>query len=373
MQQEIIRESEIKLLDAIIEKYDPNKIFLVHGKNSYKNSGAELFIANKFNNQLSSFSDFDVNPNSIDLQKGIELFNKGNYELIIAIGGGSVIDMAKLISGMATQPTEVENLIKGDIDFDNSNIDLMAIPTTAGTGAEATHFAVAYINKQKYSVSNDSILPKYVFLSPRFLISTSPYLIAVTGVDAMAQAMESQWSINATAESEKYSLEAFNIIWNNLEAAVIDNNEKAKAKMLEASFIAGKAINITKTTAPHALSYFFTSYYGIAHGHAVGLSLAFFLKFNSEVTDVDCTLNNGANIVKKRIIKLLTIMNADENTAFDILNDFLKKIGLELNINKLIGNIDTKLMLRSINFERLNNNPRRVSNDTIKDFLNTNN
>ncbi|MCK5846468.1 MAG: phosphonoacetaldehyde reductase [Bacteroidales bacterium] len=374
MTQIVISDNSRQELFDILSEYSTENIFLVHGKGSYIKSGAYDFISQLFEKDtLTSFSNFDVNPNIEDLRKGVELFNKRNYKLIIAIGGGSVLDMAKLIGVMASQYNDIEGIINGDIAFDSKNIDLLAIPTTAGTGAEATHFAVVYINKVKYSVAHNAILPKYVYLSSEFTMSANKEVTATTGADALAQAMESQWSINATAESEAYSLKAFELIWKNLDAAVNDNNCEAKRKMMEASFLAGKAINITKTTAPHAISYSFTSYYGIAHGHAVVLSLPFFLKYNIGVTNQDCTLENGVSIIKSRIGKLLNIMHADENSAHGILSDFISEIGLEINLSDLIADLDKELIMHNINLERLNNNPRKVNHNTIKRFLNKDN
>ena len=104
--------------------------------------------------------------------------------------------------------------------IENIKTPLIAIPTTAGTGAEATQFAVLYINKNKYSIAHHSILPNTVFLSSDFSHSANSYLTACTGLDAFCQAVESVWSVNSNTESEKYALEAIELIWGNLQKAV---------------------------------------------------------------------------------------------------------------------------------------------------------
>jgi len=139
--------------------------------------------------------------------------------------------------------------------------------------------------------------------------------------------------------------------------------------MTEAAFLAGKAINITKTTAPHALSYIFTSRYGIPHGHAVALSFPYFFKYNYGVSEKDCTDTRGAEAVKKRIDKILKITNLDINNIENDLKAFFKSLGLETDLEKLIGNIDNNLIINNVNTERLKNNPRLVTGETIKLFL----
>lgn len=370
MCQIVYRKKQLAELKQLVKKHNPKKIFLVRGKNSYKNSGAEKFVEKELNlSKVVSFSNFNQNPQLVDLKKGISLFNEGNYDLIIAIGGGSVLDMAKLISVMAHQNNNIEEIIQGKEVLNNTKTQLLSIPTTAGTGAEATSFAVVYINKVKYSVAGQSILPNYVYLSPEFSLSASSYLTACTGLDAFSQAIEAAWSVNSNSKSEKYSLEAISLVWENLQNAVLNNDKNAKSNMLEASFLAGKAINITKTTAPHAISYAFTSYYNIPHGHAVALSLPLFFEYNYNLTDADCMDNRGCEVVKTRIKKVFTLLSSDISSIKAELISFFNSIGINIEIHTLIKNFDSSLILENINLERLKNNPRRVTETVINDFL----
>jgi len=372
MKQEVFDEKKFSDLKTYIESFDKNKIFIVTDASSYNISGAKLFIENRLKlSGLSVFSNFNPNPQIEDLKKGIALFKAQKFDLIIAIGGGSVLDMAKLISIMAHQTDTLEAITKGEATTNNSKTELLAIPTTAGTGAEATAFSVLYIDKIKYSVASKSILPDKVFLSSEFSMSAPAYLTASTGLDAFSQAIESVWSVNSNNESQEYGLKAIELVWGNLKMAVNENNKLAKQKMQEAAFLAGKAINITKTTAPHALSYGFTSYYNIPHGHAVSLSLPFFLEYNYAVTNSNCTDSRGANEVKNRINKILQILNTDILNVKTDLNIFFKSIGINIKISLLINNFDAKLILNSISIERLNNNPRKVTENDIISFFNS--
>lgn len=366
MKQDILYKDEIHKLKTVISRINSEKIFLVRGNKSFHSSNAKIFINKLIGNQnYTSFFEFDPNPQLEDLKRGILLFKKGNFEQIVAIGGGSVIDMAKLISVFVQQNQNIEDIVLGKVKINSIKTPLIAIPTTAGTGAEATHFAVLYIEKSKYSVAHSSILPDSVYLSSEFSLSANSYLTACTGLDAFCQAIESIWSVNSNTESELYALKAIEMIWRNLQMAVQENNESAKEAMQEASFLAGKAINITKTTAPHAISYAFTSYYNVPHGHAVAISLPFFLQYNYKVSNNDCTDSRGAEKVKERIDKVLNIFKLDINDVQTAFVKFFDSLGININVSTLVENFDKDIVINNINIERLNNNPRIVTKDII--------
>jgi len=370
MVQHVFRRDQLDDLALYVNRCDPKKVFLVRGKSSFETSGARVFIENLLGTaEVTSFSSFSVNPKIEDLRKGIELFKKGDFSLIIAIGGGSVLDMAKLISVLSHQQAELIDLITGNAQITDIKTPLLAIPTTAGTGSEATHFSVVYINTMKYSVSSPLILPNSVYLSSHFLKGESQYLAACTGLDAFCQAVESVWSVNATIESEGYALKAIELIWNNLQSVVLHRKTLAMEQMIEASYLAGKAINITKTTAPHAISYAFTSFYNIPHGHAVALSLPFFLEFNYALDNDNCTDPRGASDVKARIEKILNLINTDIKSAYAVLENFFNMLGISIGLLELTEDFDPNKIAENINFERLRNNPRKVTKHDVLLFL----
>ncbi len=370
MGQEVFREDQFSDLKALLKNIGHSNIFLVRGDRSYSISGAESFVYELLNStEIDSFHDFESNPQMEDLETGIARFKKGDYKLILAIGGGSVLDMAKLISIFAHQQAGIEAIVKGNAPAENTKTPLLAIPTTAGTGAEATKFAVLYIDKKKYSFEHPLVLPDHVFLSPRFLLSSTPYLSACAGLDAFSQAVESAWSVNATDISQSLALEAIELIWEHLPKAVNQGDRDSRRFMLEAAHLSGKAINITRTTAPHALSYAFTSYYNIPHGHAVALTLPFFLEFNHAVSGDDCTDARGAESVRARIEKILEILHTDIEHARVHLEEFISSVGVNMDIASLTGSFDPEIIIENVNTERLTNNPRVVSKNDILNML----
>lgn len=366
--QKVFRDSNLSKLNIFFSKKNFQNIFLVKGGSSYVLSGAKEFMENTFS-VSGSYSGFNINPQLEDLKKGIERFKKSNYDCIIAIGGGSVLDMAKLISVFAHQDGSIEDILSGKSTINDKKTPLLAIPTTAGTGAETTEFSVLYVDKKKYSVVSNTMLPNYVYLSHQFSLTASSYLTACTGADAFCQAIESVWSIHSSSESEKYAIKAVELIWNNLQEAVLNNTIDAKKNMQEASYLAGKAINITKTTAPHAISYAFTSYYNIPHGHAVSISLPYFFEFNGQITNKDCLDKRGSSAVLERLNKLFLIMNLNKTNVKEELISFFKSIGINTDISTLINSFDGRLIVDNVNIERLKNNPRRIRKSDIEAFI----
>ncbi|QIA09713.1 phosphonoacetaldehyde reductase [Draconibacterium halophilum] len=369
MQHVIYQNNEYAELKKLLSAHKPENICVVHTKRSYKYSGAETFIIKLIGSGYSTFSDFNPNPKYDDLKKGLDLINSGTFKLIIAIGGGTAIDIAKMMKALAYKNCNLERVIKGNEQITETGIPLLAIPTTAGTGAEATQFSVMYIGKKKYSISSEYIYPEYVYLDPTFSMSAPPYLTACTGLDALCQAVEALWCVNATEESNTYAEEAISLVHNNLPDAVNNNTEEAKAAMQTAAYLAGKAINITRTTAPHALSYAFTSYYGIPHGHAVAMSLPFFVEFNYAVTATDCMDKRGADAVRQRIELFFKAFNTNSDNAKTDLQEYFSKIGIETSISRLIENFDRSIIIDNVNTQRLGNNPRKVTSETISQFI----
>jgi alcohol dehydrogenase len=365
-QQEIVQQGAISKLIKLLEDYQNVKIFLIHGKQSYIKSGAHKIISNILTSY--NFIEFEKSssiPNLEEAERGYQLFENNKCNLIMSIGGGSVIDTGKLIK---------YKIISGQsADIGYKTIPLIAIPTTAGSGSEATHFAVVYIDGIKQSIASNELLPDVAIVDSNLIFGQSKYQLAVSGMDAFAQGLESYWSINSTNESMEYSEKAIGLIWANLENAV-NGDFKAYRKLAEGSFYAGKAINITKTSAPHALSYGFTSLLGIPHGHAVSLFLPFFTQYHASLEAHNCVEKRGPKFVKEKINSIASFLNANIDQVDLVIARFISSLGLEISFNQL--NISSKRfheIVKDVNIERLKNNPGIVNNDVFSKIYNYNN
>jgi alcohol dehydrogenase len=346
-----------------------HRILLVRGKSSYTNSSAKSIIEPHLESfEVTEFFDFSSNPKIEDVSRGIHLFNSANCQALIAVGGGSVLDISKLIKAFSDSKGDLSEKVH-DNHVGLCNTPMIAFPTTAGSGSEATQFAVVYVDEKKFSVSDEKLLPELSFLVPEFTHSTSSYLSASTGMDAMSQAIESFWSVNSTEESREYSKEALQILWKFLPRAVQDNDEASKLMVMHASHLAGKAINIAKTTAAHAISYSFTSYYGIPHGHAVALTLPFFCGYNSQVGPEDCNDERGSDHVKGILSQIRDIFGVKDLEQG--VRSFIGTLGLTLTIPITDQIVDDEIVriLGNINAQRMKNNPRAVQMDELRDML----
>ena len=356
-QQVYIDNCSIERLTDILIELSAKRVFLVRGGLSYETSGAESVITDIMLNLgccVVEFSDFKENPKYEDMSKGIELLKTADADVILAVGGGSVMDMAKLIRFFYSYDGDVTGK---EFSFNSKSLlPLIVVPTTAGTGAEATHFSVLYKDNTKYSVAHEDILPNYVIIYPIFTYNNSRYLSACTGFDALAQAIEAYWNLNATAESDIYAEKAIKMLWDNLPKVVNKPADRVRDTVSEGSYWAGRAINITKTTAPHAFSYPFTTYYNYPHGHAVALTFPYFMHLN-------CVCNRDRERVD-RLLKIIGLSITDDLQK--IFQEYLSNIGLKI---REAETIDWDDVIDKVNLERLKNNPVKVDKKELKTYL----
>lgn len=371
-QKEYFGVGSINKLSSILDVLKAKKVFLVTGKKSFTESGIESKINELLINfEVKRFFDFDTNPKIEDIEKGLKEFREFSPDIIVAIGGGSVIDIAKSVGILADESGSIEDFVLGKTKLDDRKVPLVAIPTTSGSGSEATHFAAIGIGDTKYALAHPSLLPEFVIIDPELTYSLPAKITAETGADALCQAIESYWSINSTDESKEYAKESMILSFVNLKDAVLDPNELSRSAMAKASFLAGKAINISKTTACHAFSYPLTSRYGIVHGHAVALTLTDVLLYNSKVEEVDVNDNRGVDYVKENIREIVEILGFENSSvAANSLKKLFEDIGLHMSLSGLgVKEEDISFIIDNVGYERLKNNPRRIDTENAKKIL----
>lgn len=358
-----IGAGEVDRLQGICAREGVRSIFLVTGKDSFTSSGAETKLQPLLSLYgITRFSDFRANPVIEDVERGMELFREKKHDIVLAVGGGSVLDLAKSVNALVHQKGVPREYIEGKQSMQENGMPLVAIPTTAGTGSEATHFAVCYIGAIKHSLAHPSLLPRYAIVDPQFTYSLSPYATACTGMDALAQAIESYWNVHATDESRGYAREAIMHAWGALPLAVHAPTKEVRKEMSTAAYLAGKAINITKTTAPHALSYPLTAHFGIPHGHAVALTLPAFFLYNSEEVDA-----SGERAIRD----LAGLLGSPTVYATrGVLEKYIDTLGLARKLSLLgVPEEGLRLIVRDgFTPERINNNPRRVTEEFVRNL-----
>lgn len=227
-------------------------------------------------------SEIPAEPNYHEAQAIIDEFKEKKTDLILAIGGGSVMDVAKLASILATDEYTVKDLLDNPL-LAKKQVKSLMIPTTAGTGAEATPNAIVGVPEKdlKIGIVNPEMIADYVILDGRMIKNLPKPIAAATGVDALCHAIECFTSAKANPISNTFALEALDLIMNNIIKACTNPEAlDAKQKMLLGSFYAGIAITASGTTGVHALSYPLGGKYHIAHGVSNAMLLVPVFKFN---------------------------------------------------------------------------------------------
>ena len=343
------------------------KIFVLCGKKSFVTSGANnLFKKIIIDKQIKLFYkklDFPTLEELIDIIYEIKNFKP---DLILAVGGGAVIDYAKIANVVDVREDLKDLIINYSYPFKKKYTKLAVIPTTAGSGAEVTSNAVIYVDGIKHSFESELLIPDNFFLIPEFLIPAPNKIKASAGFDAIAQALESLVSKKSNEKSVEYASKSLRVSVNSFISFVNDPNMKNATEMSIAANLAGKAISISKTTAPHAVSYPFTSLFKISHGHAVGLFFENFFKFNFDNLDRSETNFD----LRKRFDLIFNLFDVKTINDFNFKISLIKKEAkLEDDLNAL--NIDIKKnydkIIQGINLLRLGNNPVKiVENDIFK-------
>lgn len=230
-------------------------------------------------------NDLPPEPTYSQAQALVDAYKASGADFIVAVGGGSVMDTAKLSSILATEDYTIKDLLDNP-SLGKKHVKTLMIPTTAGTGAEATPNAIVAVPEKelKVGIVNDEMIADYVILDAVMIKKLPRKIAAATGVDALCHAIECWTSNKANPFSDLFAMEALDLILNHIESACDDPEAMdAKNKMQIASFLAGVAITASGTTAVHALSYPLGGKYHIAHGVSNAILLVPVMKFNEPV------------------------------------------------------------------------------------------
>ncbi len=340
-------------LAKLINNLKKKKILIISGKNSFSKSGAEkIFNKNLKKENFSIYYKKTKNPDIEELKKINNLFLRFKPEVILGIGGGAVIDYAKLAS---------TKFIKGNVKklkpilIKEKRCKLMIIPTTSGSGAECTKFSVLYVKNKKFSIENNLLMPEFYCLIPRLNLSNTMYQRSCSSLDAFCQSTESIFSINANNMSVNYAKKSIKLFLDNFENFLNKPNFNNSNKMLLCANYSGKAINISKTNVPHALSYYLASRLEIGHGHSVVVNISQFLAF---LYNRGYYSNKIVNKKFKLLFKIFKVKN---------FNELYKKIEKIKKISKL------KVNFKKFNFDLINEvdkiakktDPKRLGNCPI--------
>ena len=331
----IFGPDEFYNLDRIIagRKYGlityPNSPFNELAQKLEKSAGTPTLVINN----VTPNPDYELLRRQTEILKN----HLGKTDVLVALGGGSVIDTAKVLSFSRGDFSIVTEFLEKKIQKPSDKLEtpIIAIPTTSGTGSEVTRWATVW-NRQtskKYSLDHPKLFPSYAVIDPTLTIAKPRELTLVTALDALSHSMESIWNKNANPISNKYAIEASRKILKYLPLLLQDlSSIHLRTELAEASLLAGLAFSNTKTALAHNLSYPMTLRWGIEHGIACSFTLPLIMRSLEnigasqklafeEIFEVD--LNNGS----KKLEKFLTNLGVGvDHTDYGISNEAFLQI-----------------------------------------------
>ena len=297
------------------------------------------------------FTGFHSNPDLKDSEEGTGMYVRENCDGLISVGGGSSIDTAKAIKARLNAQSE-NDVICGRLEKCIS-CPHIAVPGTAGTGSEATQIAVMYVDGTKVSLNHTSLRPDGVILDASLLDSLPLYHKKSCALDALSQGIESYWSRGSNDDSKVHAFLAVIGVLDNLKAYLAGDPHAAE-EMLDASYQSGKAIQITRTTAAHAMSYMLTKKMGLAHGHACFVTLPVLWESMQEKDEMQDILNDLST--KMRLGDIRMVPKLLRGILYD----------LEMEIPPAPDENVLEELACSVNTDRLSNHPVQMTKEEIK-------
>jgi alcohol dehydrogenase class IV len=317
------------------------------------------------------FSEVESDPEIAIMEKAKKIFKEGQHDVIIALGGGSSIDTAKVISFLATNEGTVKDYFGVGI-FKNDPIPVIAIPTTAGTGSEVTRFAIVRDkgNDIKFNIRSDQLYPKVAILDPTLLQSLPSKFIAYPGIDAFTHAIESFLSTQSNLITQQFSLAATRLIYD----ALIPFKENPKdtelaSKVLYGSCLAGMAFTNVGLTAVHAMALPIGASYHLPHGLACALLLCNVLKENG-----DAALDKYVILLETLGFRRDTFSNENcTNKLIEAISEFMKKLEIPTSLRSMGVKYEVlpKMIEDSLESPSLLINPKKFNRNEIEWLLNS--
>lgn len=365
----IFMKTASEFYEDSLKELKGKRILLFMTSSSAKRLSLENWVNSLNANELLTWINaIPSNPTYINVHDALKISKGKSPEVVIAIGGGSTMDMAKSCVGLAylnnkdqLRKEDVLECIKTKDYLDNPiNIPIYAIPTTAGTGSEVTRWATVWDLEDgaKYSIDALHLCPNKAYIIPEYTVSMSKRLTLSTGLDALCQATEAYWAKATNPMVKELSKVAIRLIVEYLPKVISDtNNLYYREKVFLGSLFSGLAFSNTRTTACHSISYPLTMKFGVEHGLACIMSLSKVMEINlSAIDEVD------------ELFEVLGVRNTEElqnwldELTGDIVDLRLSSFGIkEENIDELVK--------MSFTLGRMDNNPVAITQDNVRKIL----
>lgn len=340
-------------LSKLGENVDVSKVLLVTGRGGFREEAVRRIRKQLPNVEIAVYNGVEPNPTWRSVDEGAKVVEERGCGLVVALGGGSVIDAAKMMAYVAVAGGSAYEYIFGGGRIDRRGLPVIAIPTTAGTGSEVTPFAVISDKEKKLKlpVRSRFLFPKVALVDPELTLSMPKELTASTGADALAHSLEALWSKDAQPISDYLALRAVKIIFENLRKACEQPQDvEAREQMSLASLLGGIAISNIGTGPSHAISYPLTVHFNVPHGEACALTLPEVMEFNA---------------LKSEKINRITQLYGPEK-----LRELFKEVGLRTRLSEFgVRESDIPLIADGVVRSTLEKNMARMGREDVVGIL----
>ena len=291
-----------------------------HFVDSYKYSDIEEKISN-----FEIFTEIESNPSTRTVDAAAKILNSRECDAVVGIGGGSVLDSAKVVACMKNYKKGCETFYK-KIAI-KEQVPFFALPTTSGSGSEATMYSVLTTRSGiKKTLQHKKFYAKVAIVDPELTYSMPPNITAATGIDAFCQSVESYWAKNSTEHTRKFSAEGIELSYHSLFKAVKEPEKQVRQNMSLSSLRAAQAFSNTGTTACHTVSYAITKKFRLVHGFAVALTLPWFLGFYSK----------KGGVAEKKCLEICNILGAKTIAqGREKIAEFMKSVGAPTTLREI--------------------------------------
>jgi len=339
-------------LGSILAEFGAKRCIIVCGRHF---SAKALKMQEEMAEICAVFSGVEENPQLSGIEETVRLAREFNADTVIGIGGGSAIDTAKFAAAVATGDGSPLDYYKGTLPFPAERLNIIAVPTTAGTGSEVTQVSVVSNVTEKKTINNPVFMPKAAIVDPLLSSTVPPRTTMNTGLDAMAHALEGYWSKNHQPISDLMAIESVRLVLQNLEKAYRNGSDMdARSNMALAALLGGLAFALPKTAASHACSYPLSEDYHLPHGEACAFTLDSLVLINA-----DSRLEYLCRAVGLKDCKELAERIAELKAT----------AGLRRRLSEL-GDVDMDKLVRDCAVHPLmNNNPVKLDESMLREMF----
>ena len=331
-QAKVIRGTgSIYVIPELVKKEKKKKVLIVTTPGFIRRGTLEKLFWEFDKKQVNYavFSEVKPDPDTDCIEQAVELYQREQCEAIIAIGGGSVIDCSKALGARIAKPKKSLQEMQGLLKVMKKIPDIYAVPTTAGTGSEATAGAVITDGKShyKFTILDLCLVPRYAVLDPELTCALPPSITAVTGMDALTHAVEAYTNCFCSPNTKRTALDAVKLVYENLQQAYENGKDiKARENMLLASYYAGIAINNNFIGYVHAIAHGIGGVYGVTHGKANAIVMPYVLE------------DFGKKAEKKlaRMAEVVGIQGQDDNKKAKAFIESIRELNRKLGIGETI-------------------------------------